>query len=233
MAFVQPQSATLFRSHAQNTRYRLAERPSKVQYHRNVRSGRRHGIRMSTNEKPNDTTETLDASPQKCLSTMLTPQQVCAAAARRGIVMEDTSTGPFIQFRAAWAGDGGHAGAISGAMLPGRRLHIESYRAAARVSNGPLLRLSPGMLLFIAAIAKAHQRGCSAVYGLAIDDDPQQHERLVRYLEHFGGEKVRFVGESIRDIPDRLVYGGRGTIIRGDISAMLARGGHMIARTSR
>jgi hypothetical protein len=89
------------------------------------------------------------------------------------------------------------------------------------------------MLLFIAAIAAGAERGCTDVYGLAIDDDPTQHRRLVRYLERFGGVRVRRVGDSLRDIPDRLLYGGRGTIVRGNIADMLARAEGMIERTAQ
>lgn len=172
------------------------------------------------------------ADDDHSVESAFSAQQVCAAAAKRGIVLTDGSTGPFIRFSASWASGDCAAGAITGVTLPGRRLHIESYRAAARVPKGPLLRLSPGMLLFIAAIARGQEQGCTSVYGLAIDDDPQQHRRLLRYLEHFGGEKIRRVGDSLRDIPDRLLYGGRGTVVRGDICTMLSRGSQMICRTT-
>jgi hypothetical protein len=171
---------------------------------------------------------------------------VCAAAAQRGLVLMDATAGPLVRFDAAWAASGAAAGAISGAALPGGRLHIESYRAVARgrrggggsggdddaEGGGALLHLSPGMLLFAAAIAAGAQKGCRSVYGLAIDDAPEQHARLVRYLQRFGGVPVRRVGDAFRDIPDRVLYGGKGTIIRGDIPCMLARAAHMIQRTN-
>jgi hypothetical protein len=173
---------------------------------------------------------------------------VCAAAAQRGLVLRDATAGPLVRFDAAWAASGAAAGAISGAALPGGRLHIESYRAVRRgrrggggsggggddeaEGGGALLHLSPGMLLFAAAIAAGAQKGCRSVYGLAIDDAPEQHARLVRYLQRFGGVPVRRVGDAFRDIPDRVLYGGKGTIIRGDIPRMLARAADMIQRTN-
>jgi hypothetical protein len=161
----------------------------------------------------------------------LTLREVVSAAATRGVVLEDASTGPLMQLRARDAVTGANAGVISGVLLPGGRLHIESYKAARRDGKGGLLRLSPGMLLFIAAVAYGGQRGCTGVYGLAIDDAPDQHRRLVRYLKRFGGIEVRKVGETWKDIPDRLLYGGRGTIIRGDVESMRQRSSNMIRRT--
>jgi hypothetical protein len=173
---------------------------------------------------------------------LLTVSAVCAAAAQRGLVLTDATAGPLVRFDAAWAASGETAGAISGATLPGGRLHIESYRAVARrgrrgagndaAGGGALLHLSPGMLLFAAAIAAGAQKGCRAVYGLAIDDAPEQHARLVRYLQRFGGVPMRRVGDAFRDIPDRVLYGGKGTVICGDIPAMLAKAADMIQRTS-
>lgn len=96
-----------------------------------------------------------------------------------------------------------------------------------------LQSVSPGMCVFIAALALAADRRAKDVYGLAIDDAPEQHRRLVKYLARFGGVKVRRVDDSVRSVPDRMVYGGYGTIIRGDITSMLARGTGMIERQGR
>jgi hypothetical protein len=161
----------------------------------------------------------------------LTLPQIVSAAASRGVLMEDASAGPLLQLRARDARTGAAVGEISGALLPGGRLHIESYKAVRRDGKGGLLRLSPGMMLFMAAVAFGGQRGCKDVYGLAIDDAPDQHRRLVRYLKRFGGVEVCKVGDAWTDIPRRILYGGRGTIIRGDIQMMRDRSSGMIRRT--
>lgn len=127
--------------------------------------------------------------------------------------------------------DGNFAGEISGAVL-GSRLHVEAYRARAREGPGGLLAVSPGMFLFIAGLAFAKERGCESVYGLAIDDGDVQHRRLVRYLERFGGVAVRKVADGLGDVPVRMFYGGVGTVIKGDVENMLARGGGMLERTT-
>lgn len=156
---------------------------------------------------------------------------VLKAGAQNGIVIESQSVGPIVQLRANLS-TGQPAGSISAAVLPGGRLHVESYKALSRARNGALLKLSPGMFLFIACIAYGYERGCKDVYGLAIDDNPEQHIRLVRYLCRFGGVAVRRVGESLADVPDRLLYGGRGTVIRGNIQQMLERSEGMIERAT-
>lgn len=137
--------------------------------------------------------------------------------------------GPFAKL-CAFRETGEQIGALTAALLPGGRVHIESYKALARSPDGALLKLSPGMFLFIASIALGSDRGCKEVYGLAINDEPRQHARLVAYLKRFGGEAVRRVNED--SILDRLVYGGRGMIIRGSIPEMLGRAEGMIKRTT-
>jgi hypothetical protein len=161
----------------------------------------------------------------------LTFSDVQQAARHRGLIITNAGAGPFAQLR-AHRESGEPVGTLSAALLPGRRVHIESYKALSRTPDGALLRLSPGMLLFIAAIAYGGERGCDLVCGLAIDDDPRQHARLVAYLKRFGGAAVRRVGDSrLRDIPDRLLYGGRGTIVHGSIPEMLDRAAGMVERT--
>lgn len=58
---------------------------------------------------------------------------------------------------------------------------------------------------------------------LAIDDEEFQHKRLVRYYRYAGFKVVKYVGEDARDIPDRLVWGGCGTLMKEDIPALMAR----------
>ena len=51
-----------------------------------------------------------------------------------------------------------------------------------------------------------------------------QHRRLVRYYRYFGFKTVRNVGDDVfRDVPDRLVWGGVGTRMDGDVLQMLTR----------
>lgn len=158
---------------------------------------------------------------------------VASSAAMRGFQLKDDSLGPLLNMSLyRTGGDGAYVGSISGAVLPNGRLHIEAYKAAPRDRRGALLDVSPGMILFIAALAFGRQKGAKHVYGLAINDSPDQHRRLVRYLKRFGGAEEGKVTESLRDVPTRMFYGGLGTIIRGDVDQMLARGEGMLERTT-
>lgn len=58
---------------------------------------------------------------------------------------------------------------------------------------------------------------------LAIDDEDFQHKRLVRYYRYAGFKIVKYVGEDARDIPDRMIWGGCGTLMKQDIPALMAR----------
>lgn len=58
---------------------------------------------------------------------------------------------------------------------------------------------------------------------LAIDDEDFQHKRLVRYYRYAGFKVVKYVGDDPRDIPDRLVWGGCGTLMEQDISKLMAK----------
>ena len=58
---------------------------------------------------------------------------------------------------------------------------------------------------------------------LAIDDEDFQHKRLVRYYRYAGFKVVKYVGDDPKDIPDRLVWGGCGTLMKQDIPALMAR----------
>jgi hypothetical protein len=63
--------------------------------------------------------------------------------------------------------------------------------------------------------------GCRAAEFLAIDDSPSQHRKLVMLYRQSGFEAVRYVGDGWRDVPDRLVWGGRGTLLRRDLYVLL------------
>lgn len=156
-----------------------------------------------------------------------------ALAAQRGYDLRNNTTGPLLNLRLYSATSSQQIAYLTGLVLPTGRLHIESYKSLSRSSASPggaLLAVSPGMLVFLAALAEAASRGATSVYGLAINDAPDQHRRLVRYLRRFGGERVMVVDDSLRAVPARIVYGGFGTVIRADISIMLARGVAMLQR---
>ena len=70
-------------------------------------------------------------------------------------------------------------------------------------------------------MALAQEKGCTIAEFLAIDDEDFQHKRLVRYYRRVGFQVVKYVGEEVQDIPDRLVWGGCGTLMKEDISVLI------------
>ena len=65
------------------------------------------------------------------------------------------------------------------------------------------------------------EQKCGIAEFLAIDDEPFQHKRLVRFFRRAGFQQIRYVGDGIGDIPDRLVWGGCGTLMNQKIENLL------------
>ena len=70
-------------------------------------------------------------------------------------------------------------------------------------------------------IPKATEVGCSVAEFLAIDDEEFQHKRLVRYYKRVGFNVVKYVGEEIQDVPDRLIWGGCGTLMKEECGVLM------------
>jgi hypothetical protein len=68
---------------------------------------------------------------------------------------------------------------------------------------------------------------------LAIDDEARQHRKLVRYYERSGFQVIKYVGDGFMDIPDRMIWGGCGTLMRQDIDTLLERWTTMLINTQR
>ena len=64
---------------------------------------------------------------------------------------------------------------------------------------------------------------CNRSRLLAIRDDDRQHRRLVRYFQRKGFSTVRAVDAALWDLPLRLIWGGAGVLMSGDIKTVLER----------
>lgn len=74
-----------------------------------------------------------------------------------------------------------------------------------------------GDLIWAATMAWAMENTpCRQARLLAIRDDEQQHQRLVRYFKWRGFEPVREVQAALWDLPLRMVWGGAGELMLGD-----------------
>ncbi|MBW0166693.1 MAG: hypothetical protein KXJ49_04280 [Vulcanococcus sp.] len=110
-------------------------------------------------------------------------------------------------------------GELKGWALPLQAgLQLDTMRVQGKDTQGV------GPLIWAATFAWALEATpCRSARLLAIRDNDQQHRRLVRYFRQLGFEPVREVGAAAMDLPLRLVWGGAGVLMRGDIVAGLQR----------
>jgi hypothetical protein len=80
-----------------------------------------------------------------------------------------------------------------------------------------------GLLMGYQCLLYGKARGCTTAEFLAIDDAPKQHKRLVKYYQRVGFRIVKYVGDDWKDVPDRLVWGGCGTLMTEDIDVLLEK----------
>jgi hypothetical protein len=110
-------------------------------------------------------------------------------------------------------------GELKGWALPlPAGLQLDTMRVQGKDTQGV------GALIWAATFAWALEATpCRSARLLAIRDNDQQHRRLARYFRQLGFEPVREVGAAAMDLPLRLVWGGAGLLMRGDIVAGLQR----------
>jgi|AntRauTorckE5430_2_1112549.scaffolds.fasta_scaffold06963_2 hypothetical protein len=88
-------------------------------------------------------------------------------------------------------------------------------------NGGQVLGIS--LLLGYISMLFGKEKNCQVAEFLAIDDNDFQQKRLVRYFKRMGFNKIRYVGEDISNIPDRLVWGGCGTLMNQTIENLLTK----------
>lgn len=105
---------------------------------------------------------------------------------------------------------------------------MEVYKpimARARVGNPQLAQkggpwLGIGLLLAYLCLLE-FQTICHEAEFLAIDDADFQHKRLVRLYRASGFQVIKYVGDDWTSVPDRLLWGGCGTLMRQEIDTLL------------
>eukprot|EP00878_Enallax_costatus_P035256 GHUV01039270.1.p1 GENE.GHUV01039270.1~~GHUV01039270.1.p1 ORF type:complete len:135 (+),score=24.16 GHUV01039270.1:503-907(+) len=105
---------------------------------------------------------------------------------------------------------------------------LQVFTRGMRGDKGDRIRRNPlglGLLLGGAVFSYGRHCGCKKAEILAINDDDEWHERLVRYYSYFGFKPVHKVGGQgfFTDLPHLLVWGGEGTRMDADINTALAR----------
>jgi len=102
-------------------------------------------------------------------------------------------------------------------------LHLDAMRVSSPPGLANTGTLGLGLLLGCAGLCYGLERGCGQADFLAIDDEDFQHKRLVKYYRILGLSEVRYVGGELKDVPDRMTWGGVGTLMRGDIAEVLGK----------
>ena len=153
-------------------------------------------------------------------------------ASKNGIELRFSTRGPGYRCVAASGANPENVlGYVEGFVRPaGRILHADKMEIFKRGGGGTFL--GPGLLVAYVCFLHGRDCGCKVAEFLAIDDAEYQHKRLIRYYKIMGFREVRYVGEEIRDIPDRLVWGGVGTLMTEDIDAVLTKWTRIIRRSS-
>ena len=123
---------------------------------------------------------------------------------------------------------------VAQANTSGRLLLQGEMKGWAYGANAGLqldtMRVQPGApagvgdLVWAATMAWAlEMTPCRRARLLAIRDAEQQHRRLVRYFRQRGFTTVREVEAALWDLPLRMVWGGAGALMSGEVETVLER----------
>lgn len=194
----------------------------------------RFATKFQTNSDGYSDTTTTTLSSSIPSTSYWTKEQVLEYADQQGVVISFTTLGPAYRAIArAKHNTTQIMGYIEGFVRPGNKiLHLDKMEVfrkmikLARVENpnefkGGGTRLGVGLLLGYICILHGQEQGCIDAEFLAIDDEPFQHKRLVKFYRQSGFDFVKYVGDDFKSIPDRLIWGGCGTLLRKDIKFLL------------
>jgi len=165
-----------------------------------------------------------------------TAEDIDIFADSRGVVISFTTLGPGYRAVARAKHDESTIlGYVEGFLRPsGQILHLDKMevfqpmmeRVKRQVPDSldfGGVSFGLGLLLGYKCLLHGKENGRTIAEFLAIDDEDFQHKRLVRYYKRVGFQVVKYVGEDIRDIPDRLVWGGCGTLMKEDIDVLMQK----------
>jgi hypothetical protein len=179
----------------------------------------------------------------------MTREQLEAYANSQGVVMGLSTMGPGFRAVARAAHNTSLIlGYVEGFVRPsGKTVHFDTMQVfrpivqRCRHENpaftGGGTNLGVGLwlgylcLLHAVDSSKAGTNNVLTAEFLAIHDADAQHARLVRYYTSAGFGVVKYVGDDWRDIPDRLVWGGCGTLLRQDVSALLTKWTRLLSKS--
>jgi hypothetical protein len=177
----------------------------------------------------------------KAQRPLWTANEVEQYAEERGVVISFTTFGPGYRAVARAKHDESMIlGYVEGFVRPvGQILHLDKMEVfkpmverVKRQKPDSLdfggISFGLGLLMGYTCLLHGKEKGCDVAEFLAIDDEEFQHKRLVRYYTRVGFRVVRYVGEDITNVPDRLVWGGCGTLMKEDIDVLLRKWANLL-----
>jgi hypothetical protein len=196
-------------------------------------------MRLSSSSSSNT-----DVSCDTVKAAVWTRERLEEYASRQGVVLSLTTLGPGYRALARSKHNTTQImGYVEGFVRPGNKLlHLDKMEVfrkiikTARVENPDEFKgggtiLGVGLLLGYLCLLHGQEQGCSIAEFLAIDDEDFQHKRLVRYYTSSGFDVIKYVGDDFRDIPDRMVWGGCGTLLRQEIPFLLNKWTRLMERS--
>lgn len=190
--------------------------------------------RISSSWSPRSISSYVDGSTTTSLSVW-TQLDLDDFAASQGVVLSLTTLGPgYRAIARSTQNETQILGYVEGFIRPtGKLLHLDKMeifrpmvkrvRVENPAFNGGGTILGVGLLLGYMCVLHGKKQGnCVKAEFLAIDDEDFQHKRLVRYYKNAGFDVIKYVGEGFQDVPDRLMWGGCGTLLRKDVDTLLS-----------
>lgn len=163
-----------------------------------------------------------------------TEQELLDYASDQGVVLSLSTLGPgYRAIARAKHNTSQILGYCEGFLRPGGSvLHLDKMEVfrkkilQARTENPEGFKSNStvfglGLLLGFICLLHGKENGCTVGEFLAIDDEEKQHRKLVQYYARSGFKIIKYVGDDFRDIPDRLVWGGCGTLMREEVDTLL------------
>jgi hypothetical protein len=178
-------------------------------------------------------------------TTIWSKQRIVEYANQQGVIISLSTLGPAYRAIArAKHNTTQIMGYIEGFIRPGQSiLHLDKMEVFAKMidkarkenpsefkGGGTILGL--GLLLGYLCLLHGTEQGCTIAEFLAIDDNEKQHQRLVKFYKISGFQYVKYVGDDWQSIPDRLVWGGCGTLLRNDIDTLLQFWTHLLEKST-
>jgi hypothetical protein len=176
-----------------------------------------------------------------------TRKELVDYADRQGVIVSLTTLGPGYRAMARAKHNSSQIlGYVEGFIRPtGNLLHLDKMEVfkkmvqQARKENPDEFKgggtiLGVGLLLGYLCLLHGQEEGqCEDAEFLAIDDEDFQHKRLVRFYKQAGFKFIKYVGDDFQNIPDRMVWGGCGTLLRAKIPDLLQSWTSLMVRSEK